>query len=286
MYLVISEKPSVAQSISKVLGATDKKDGYYEGNNYIVSWCIGHLVKTAEPESYDEKYKNWNVLPVIPSIWKYSVVENTKKQFNVIKKLMSDSRVTTIVCATDAGREGELIFRHVYTMAGCRKPFKRLWISSLEDNSIRQGFEDLKDGSEYDNLYKSALCRERADWLIGINATRYFTNAAHKLLTIGRVQTPTLSMIVDRANEKANFVKQKYYTVDIDCGDFTATSKRIDDTEAAKTITAHCNVAVVASVLQTEKSQHPPKLYDLTTLQRDAIWLHRTTNFGERTTLV
>lgn len=271
-HLVIAEKPSVAAVIAKVLGSNQKQNGYYKGNGYIVSWCIGHLVSLAPPESYGEKYKNWNELPVIPQSWNYELKENTKKQFFILEKLMFSDEVDYIVCATDAGREGELIFRHVYNYAGCKKPFKRLWISSLEENSVRQGFQNLKDSTVYDNLYKSALCRERADWLVGINATRLITRLydSTDVLSIGRVQTPTLSLIVERDNEIANFQKEKYYTVVINCGEFKATSDKINDISEAKNFCKNCKQAKVSAVNKEVKTIKPPKLYDLTTLQREA----------------
>lgn len=276
MKLVIAEKPSVAQSIAKVLGATTKKDGYYEGNNYSVSWCVGHLVALAPPESYNELYKKWDIssLPIIPQNWEYTIKEATKTQFNVLKKLMADSNITSVVCATDAGREGELIFRHTYNKACCNKPVERLWISSLEDSAIKSGFENLKSGSEYDNLYKSALCRERADWLVGMNFTRLFTKVynSNKPLNIGRVQTPTLAMIVERDEQINSFKKEKYYKVELDCGDFKAISDKIVKKINADDLATACNnkQAYVTSVVKEEKKVSAPKLYDLTTLQRDA----------------
>lgn len=274
MKLVIAEKPSVAQTIAKFLGATNRKDGYVQGGDYIVSWCVGHLVGLSSPESYDEKYKTWNfnTLPIIPEQWKFSINAATKKQFGVLKALMADKNVDEIICATDAGREGECIFRYVYNMAGCRKQFKRLWTSSLEESAIRDGFRNLKNGREYDNLYAAGLCRAKADWLVGMNGTRLFSIRYNSRLNIGRVQTPTLAMIVQRDYDVSNFVKQKYYTVELDCGTFTASSERIDDESKAHSITEACNGknAVVASVKKEIKSVNPPKLYDLTTLQREA----------------
>ncbi|MCC8097056.1 MAG: DNA topoisomerase 3 [Eubacterium sp.] len=274
MKLVIAEKPSVAQSIAKVIGANEKKDGYLQGNGYIVSWCIGHLVGLAEPDSYGDEYKSWSKLPILPEKWNYVVNESTKKQFNILKNLMKHATVESIICATDAGREGELIFRHVYNMAGCKKPFERLWISSLEDSAIAEGFENLKAGTEYDNLYASALCRERADWLVGMNMTRFFSTLYNstKPLSIGRVQTPTLSMIASRDNEISSFVKKKYYTVLINCGEFTAESDKTDNIQSAQELAKKCSVsrAVVKEINKEQKRTSPPKLYDLTTLQRDA----------------
>ena len=200
MILVIAEKPSVAQSIAKVLGATSRKDGYMEGGNYIVSWCFGHLVELADASSYDERYAKWRYddLPIVPESWMFEVTQNKAQQFKVLSSLMKDKRVTELVCATDAGREGELIFRLVYDKAGCTKPFKRLWISSLEDSAIREGFNHLRDSKEYDRLYEAALSRSKADWIVGINGTRLFTTLYHKKLVVGRVQTPTLAMLVER----------------------------------------------------------------------------------------
>jgi DNA topoisomerase-3 len=270
--LVITEKPSVAQSIAKVLGVNHKSDGYLENNEYIISWCIGHLVELDKPVSYGEQYKSWANLPIIPTNWHYSVKPAVEKQYKILQKLMSDKRVDSIVCATDAGREGELIFRHVYNMSGCKKPFLRLWISSMEDSAILNGFANLKQGTDYDNLYNSALCRERADWLVGMNATRFYTNLYGSLLNIGRVQTPTLAMIVQRDYNIQNFVKEKYYTVEIDCGTFKASSQKIADTSQAEALKNACqgNTATVTEIKTEAKCTNPPKLYDLTTLQRDA----------------
>ena len=198
--LVLAEKPSVAQSIAKVLGAAKREDGYLEGNGYVVSWCVGHLVELAQPEAYDAKYSKWAYadLPIFPMNWQYEVSAGTKKQFGILKKLMAREDVASLVCATDAGREGELIFRLVYHKAGCRKPFERLWISSMEDVAIKEGFENLRSGTEYDALYEAALCRERADWIVGINATRLFSTLYGQTLNVGRVMTPTLAMAVMR----------------------------------------------------------------------------------------
>lgn len=274
MQLVIAEKPSVAQTIAKVIGATERKDGYIQGGGYIVSWCVGHLAALVNPESYDEKYKVWSfeTLPIIPDTWKFGILPSTKKQFYVLKDLMFRSDVDELVCATDAGREGEAIFRYVYNLTGCKKPFKRLWTSSLEESAIRDGFNNLKNGREYDNLYEAGLCRAKADWLVGMNGTRLFSVRYNSKLNIGRVQTPTLAMIVQRDYEVSHFVKQKYFTVELDCGTFIASSERIDDESKAKSIADVCSGknAVVASVKKEVKSVNPPKLYDLTTLQREA----------------
>ena len=275
MELVIAEKPSVAQSIAAVLGATQRKDGYLEGNDYLVSWCVGHLVELAQPESYEEAWKKWSYesLPIIPQEWQHEVKCDTKAQYQILKKLMHDDRVDAVVCATDAGREGELIFRLTYNMAGCRKPMKRLWISSMEESAIRDGFHNLRPGSDYDNLYHSALCRQEADWLVGINGTRLFTVLyGGKALKVGRVQTPTLAMLVDRESKIMNFKKEAYYMAHIMGNGLDAVSEHISDKTEADRIAETCEngQALVTSVVKEEKWVAPPKLYDLTTLQRDA----------------
>ncbi len=275
MQLVITEKPSVARSISEVIGATEIGDGYMEGNGYVVSWCVGHLVELAQPESYGEQWKKWTYesLPVKPEKWQYEVKPDTKAQYDVLCQLMHRKDVTATICATDAGREGELIFRLVYEMAGCDKPIKRLWISSMEESAIREGFENLQPGSDYDNLYHSALCRQEADWLVGINGTRLFTVLyGGKVLKVGRVQTPTLAMLVDREAKIMNFQKEKYYMAHILMDGMDAATGRIDDKEKADEIVGACRngQALTTSVVKEEKTVMPPKLYDLTTLQRDA----------------
>ena len=275
MELVIAEKPSVAQSIAAVLGATQRKDGYLEGNEYLVSWCVGHLVELAQPESYEEAWKKWSYesLPIIPQEWQHEVKSDTKAQYQILKKLMHDDRVDAVVCATDAGREGELIFRLVYEQAGCSKPMKRLWISSMEESAIRDGFHNLRPGSDYDNLYHSALCRQEADWLVGINGTRLFTVLyGGKALKVGRVQTPTLAMLVDRESKIMNFKKEAYYMAHIMGNGLDAVSEHISDKTEAERIAGACEngQALVTSVVKEEKWVAPPKLYDLTTLQRDA----------------
>lgn len=275
MELVIAEKPSVAQGIAAVLGATQRKDGYLEGNDYLVSWCVGHLVELVQPESYEEAWKKWSYdnLPIIPQEWQHEVKSDTKAQYQILKKLMHDDRVDAVVCATDAGREGELIFRLTYNMAGCRKPMKRLWISSMEESAIRDGFHNLRPGSDYDNLYKSALCRQEADWLVGINGTRLFTVLyGGKALKVGRVQTPTLAMLVDRESKIMNFKKEAYYMAHIMENGLDAVSEHISDKTEAERIAGACEngQALVTSVIKEEKWVAPPKLYDLTTLQRDA----------------
>ena len=274
MILVIAEKPSVAQSIAKVLGATSRRDGYLEGNNYIVSWCVGHLVELADASSYDERYAKWRYedLPIVPEEWLYEVPKDKAQQFKVLRDLMKDKRVTELVCATDAGREGELIFRLVYNKAGCTKPFKRLWISSLEDSAIREGFAHLRDSREFDRLYEAALCRSKADWIVGINDTRLFTTLYHKKLVVGRVQTPTLAMLAERDGKISTFKKEKYFNVHVSGGNLTADMEKVKTEDEAKTIAAACDKkqAVVSSVKRETKTVNPPKLYDLTTLQREA----------------
>ena len=273
--LVITEKPSVAKQVSDVLGVTERKDGYIEGNGYIISWCIGHLVELAQPEVYKEEWKKWDYesLPIIPKQWKYDVKENTRKQYNILCSLLNRNDVVTVICATDAGREGELIFRLVYGMAGCRKPVERLWISSLEESAIKEGFNNLKPGSAYDSLYHSALCRQEADWLVGINATRLFTVLyGGRLLKAGRVQTPTLAMVTGREDEIKNFKKEKYFIVHITCNGIDAVTEKTGNREEAEKTAACCRDgrAVVTSVTKEEKTLMPPELYDLTSLQRDA----------------
>ena len=274
MILVIAEKPSVAQSIAKVLGATSRKDGCMEGNNYIVSWCVGHLVGLADASSYDERYAKWRYddLPIVPEQWCFEVPKDKAQQFRILRDLMKDKRVTELVCATDAGREGELIFRLVYNKAGCTKPFKRLWISSLEDAAIREGFNHLKDSKEYDRLYEAALSRSKADWIVGINGTRLFTTLYNKKLVVGRVQTPTLAMLVDRDGKISTFKKEKYFNAHIHADGLTADMEKIKTEDEANVIVAACDKkqAVVSSLKRETKTLNPPKLYDLTTLQREA----------------
>lgn len=272
--LIITEKNSVAQNIADALGITEKKNGYMEGNGYIISWCVGHLVELAEPASYGEKFEKWNYesLPIIPKNWNYEVKKDTKKQFDILVSLMNRSDVDSLVCATDAGREGELIFRLVYEMSGCRKTFERLWISSMEEKSIREGFSQLRPGTDYDDLYSSALCRQQADWLVGINGTRLFTVLYRsKVLKVGRVQTPTLAMIVNRESEIMNFKKEPYYSVGLQMGNIVATSAKCKDRQEAQALMNKCcEEAFVASCESVEKTKNPPTLYDLNTLQIDA----------------
>ena len=275
MQLVIAEKPSVAKSIAHVIGATVRKDGYLEGNGYLVSWCVGHLVELVQPDVYSDEWKKWKYesLPMIPDVWQHEVKKDTVAQYKVVKELMHETRVDSVVCATDAGREGELIFRLVYEQAGCNKPMKRLWISSMEESAIRDGFANLKPGRDYDHLYHSALCRQQADWLVGLNGTRLFTVLyGGKTLKVGRVQTPTLAMLVERENSIMNFKKEQYYMAHILCGGVDAVTGRIDNKTEAEKIAGAClnGQALVTSVVKEEKAVAPPKLYDLTTLQRDA----------------
>ena len=272
--LVIAEKPSVARSIAAVIGASEKQTGYWQGGGYLVSWCIGHLVSFAEAGQYDEKYCKWRYedLPILPQPWQFIVPDEKKQQFEVLRALLNRPDVDSVTAATDAGREGELIFRFVYQMAGCTKPVKRLWVSSMEDAAIREGFANLRPDSDYDALYQSALCRAKADWLVGINATRLFSVLYHKTLTVGRVQTPTLKMLVDRDAKILRFQKEKYYTVGIHSGSLKADSGCIADAETANSLKEKCTsaVAVCTSVKREKKTEQPPKLYDLTTLQREA----------------
>ena len=274
--LVITEKPSVAQAYAKVLGATSRQDSYLEGGGYLVSWCVGHLVELAPPNLYDEKYVKWSVadLPILPEKWQHLVSASTKRQFGVLKKLMHREDVESIVCATDAGREGELIFRLVYQQAGCKKPVSRLWLSSMEDAAIREGFARLKPSTEYDALYNAALCRERADWMVGINATRLFSCLYGHPLAVGRVMTPTLAMTVVREAAISAFVPEKFYTVALALAEgSTASSKRFSQKADAEALLSACRKeasTAVQKVERKEKAENPPLLYDLTTLQRDA----------------
>lgn len=274
MKLVIAEKPSVAMSLSKVVGAFKRNDGYMEGNNYIVSWCLGHLVGFCDASEYDTRYKKWcyDDLPIVPKEWKTRILSGTKKQFSILKKLMHRRDVTEVIAATDAGREGELIFRLVYEEAGCKKPVKRLWISSMEESSIREGFRKMKDGSYYDDLYKSARCRAQADWLVGINASRLFSVLYNHNLKVGRVQTPTLAMIVERNQKVTGFKKEKYYETHLTCGDLHAVSEKFTSKDEADKLAELCQgkMCQVITDEEEEKTVQPPLLYDLTTLQRDA----------------
>ena len=273
--LIITEKPSVARTISKVLGATTRRDGYLEGGGYLISWCVGHLVELAPPGVYDPCLERWDRadLPILPERWQYLVSSSTKKQFDVLCKLMHRADVDRIVCATDAGREGELIFRLVYHQCNCRKPVSRLWISSMEDAAIREGFANLKPSTEYDSLYKAALCRERADWLVGINATRLFSCLHGVTLNVGRVMTPTLAMTVEREAAIDAFRPEPFYTVFLKMEGYMASSERFKEKAQAEKLLAECrksSQALVQKSERREKSERPPALYDLTTLQRDA----------------
>ena len=274
--MIVAEKPSVAMSYAKVLGATSRQDGYLEGNGYLVSWCVGHLVELAPPNVYDAKYVKWSIadLPILPQKWQYLVSASTKKQFGILQKLMHRPDVKSVICATDAGREGELIFRLVYEQAGCKKPVSRLWLSSMEENAIREGFAHLKPSTEYDALYNAALCRERADWMVGINASRLFSCLYGQPLAVGRVMTPVLAMTVVREAAIAAFTPEKFYTVDLELtSGCTASSRRIPEKSVAENLMEACRkemVATIQRITRKEKSENPPPLYDLTTLQRDA----------------
>ena len=274
--LVVAEKPSVGAAYAKVLGATNRQDGYWEGNGYLVSWCVGHLVELAPPNVYDAKYVKWSIadLPILPEKWQYLVSTSTKKQFGILQKVMNRPDVDSIVCATDAGREGELIFRLVYQQAGCKKPFSRLWLSSMEENAIREGFAHLKPSTEYDALYNAALCRERADWMVGINASRLFSCLYGQPLAVGRVMTPVLAMTVVREAAIAAFVPEKFYTVALTLADDgSASSKRFAQKMDAERLLSKCRKeerVTVQKMKRKEKYESPPPLYDLTALQRDA----------------
>ena len=272
--LIIAEKPSVAATIAAALGAKEKKDGYIAGNGCLVSWCVGHLVQLAEAAAYGEQYKKWSYdsLPILPQEWQYAVTSDKGKQFKILKDLMHRADVSEVVNACDAGREGELIFRFVYDVAGCKKPMRRLWISSMEESAIKAGFASLKDGKEYDPLYSSALCRAKADWIIGINMTRLFSCLYGKTLNVGRVQTPTLKMLVDRDAAITTFKKEKYYHVRLSLSGVEAASAKIHAAEEAGNLKAACEAAqaVCTSVTREKKTVAPPKLFDLTSLQREA----------------
>ena len=274
MKLVICEKPSVGAAVAAALGVTGRKDGYIEGNGYLISWCIGHLVGLAEAAAYGEQYTKWSYdsLPILPQEWQYTVAADKGKQFKILKDLMHRADVSEVVNACDAGREGELIFRFVYHQAGCKKPFTRLWISSMENEAIRSGFDNLKDGREYDALYHSALCRAKADWLIGINATRLFSCLYGKTLNVGRVQTPTLKMLVDRDAAITGFQKETYYHVRLTLPGAEAASAKICAADEASRLKAACeaSAAVCTSLVKEKKTAAPPKLFDLTSLQREA----------------
>ena len=274
MKLVIAEKPSVAKSIASALGATSRADGFYEGNGLIVSWCVGHLVSPMDAASYDERFKKWRYddLPILPEPFRYVLAPGKENAYHNLRTLMNRSDVETIVNACDAGREGELIFRLVYGMTGCNKPVERLWISSMEDSAIREGFNDLRPGSDYDALYHSALCRQKADWLVGINATRLFSVLYHRTLNVGRVQTPTLAMLVERDGKISMFKKEKFHHVKMDLNGVEVLSECFQHLSQAQSALASCSESpvVCTSVVREQKKEKPPKLYDLTALQRDA----------------
>ena len=274
MRLVIAEKPSVAQSIGAVLGANSRKDGYMEGSGYIVTWCVGHLLELAPAHLYDEKHTRWQYkdLPILPQDWKYIISKGKEKQMKIIGQLMKRAEVKEIIAATDSGREGELIFRLVYEKLRCKKPIKRLWISSMEESAIAKGFENLRNGTDYELLYQSALCRAKADWIVGINATRLFSVLYGQTLNVGRVMTPTLAMIVERQVNISEFKAEPFYIVELHCGDFILSSEKIKDKEIAETLCKSCDGQSIAieKVEEKEKTEKPPKLYDLTTLQREA----------------
>ena len=274
MKLVIAEKPSVAASLSAVIGASARKDGYFEGNGWRVSWCVGHLAGLADADAYNPDYAKWRYddLPILPVDWQMVVGKDKKKQFDVLKKLLNAPDVTEVVNACDSGREGELIFRSVYELAGCQKPMKRLWISSMEDSAIRDGFANLRPGADYDGLYEAALCRAKADWLVGINATRLFSVLYHRTLNIGRVMSPTLALIVQREAEIDSFKPVPFYTVQLELPGLAVSGERMKDKAAAEQLRKSCQGAsvVVKQVERKDKSEKPPALYDLTTLQRDA----------------
>ena len=274
MKLVICEKPSVAKAVASALGVTSRADGWFEGNGLIVSWCVGHLMSPMDAAGYDPAYKKWKYddLPILPEPFRYVLAKGKEDAFQNLKRLMERPDVTELVNACDAGREGELIFRLVYEAAGCSKPFSRLWISSMEDAAIREGFADLRPGGDYDPLYQSALCRQKADWLIGINASRLFSVLYHRTLNVGRVQTPTLAMLVDRDSRITLFRKEKYHHVRLALDGAEAVSEKITALEEAETLRAACAGASVACTFVTheKKKEAPPKLYDLTTLQREA----------------
>ena len=274
MKLVIAEKPSVAKSLAAVLGATSRKDGYLEGGGWLVSWCLGHLAGLADAATYNPDYAKWRYddLPILPESWRFTIAKDKRDQFDVLRTLLRREDVTEVVNACDAGREGELIFRTVYEMAGCTKPMKRLWISSMEDSAIREGFENLRPGADYDGLHQAALCRAKADWLVGINATRLFSVLYHRTLNIGRVMSPTLALIVQREAEIDTFKPVPFYTVTLELPGFTVSGERMADKAAAQQLKTACQgaAATVKKVERKDKSEKPPALYDLTTLQRDA----------------
>ena len=274
MKLIIAEKPSVAKSIASALGASSRVDGYYEGNGLFVSWCVGHLVSPMDAAGYDERLKKWRYddLPILPEPFRYVLIPGKEDAYQNLCSLMNRADVDSIVNACDAGREGELIFRLIYGMTGCSKPVERLWISSMEDSAIREGFRDLRPGSDYDALYNSAMCRQKADWLVGINATRLFSVLYHRTLNVGRVQTPTLAMLVERDGKISMFKKEKFHHVKLDLNGVEVLSERFRDLSQAQSALVSCSESpvVCTAVTKEQKKENPPKLYDLTTLQREA----------------
>ena len=274
MKLVVTEKPSVAKTYAAALGITCRRDGYFEGKDYLVSWCIGHLAGLADAEIYDSRFKQWELsqLPIIPEPWRLVVSPDKQKQFRVLKELMARPDISTVINACDAGREGELIFRNVFRLSGCKKPIQRLWLSSMEESAIRDGFTRLREGTEYERLYQAALCRAKADWLVGINMTRFFTLLYHRKLKVGRVMSPTLSMLVQRESELRSFVPEPFFTVQLDLGGFSAVSARFSSKADAASILGDCagKAVQVRSVEQVKKVESPPALFDLTSLQREA----------------
>ena len=274
MQLIICEKPSVGMTISSALGIETKKDGYMESEDFLVSWCIGHLAELSEPSCYGKCYEKWSLeaLPILPKTWQLTISKDKEKQFSVLKALLFRKDVTEVINSCDAGREGELIFRFVMEKTGCKKPVKRLWISSMEESAIRKGFENLKDGADYDSLYRSSLCRAKADWIVGINATRLFSLLYNHTLNVGRVQSPTLKMLVDRSEAIMSFKKEKYYHVCLALGDAEAVSEKFSDKETAEKIATSCKgkTAVCTSITSEKKEALPPKLFDFTALQKEA----------------
>ena len=274
MFLVLGEKPSVAQALAEVLGAKKRADGYLEGEDCIVSWCLGHLAEYAAPEVYDERYKKWEFadLPILPKAWELRIAKDKKEQFDVLKELLNRKDLEYVVNACDAGREGELIFKRVYDLSKSSLPVKRLWISSMEEQAICDGFSNLKNGKEYERLCEAAVCRAKADWLVGMNATRAFTTTYYKRMVVGRVQTPTLAMLVERQKKVENFEKEAYYQVELPVLDFFVTSEKMKKEEEADALVKMCegNPIHILKVERKQKKTNPPKLYDLTTLQREA----------------
>ena len=284
--LVVTEKPSAAMNIAAALGVKGRKDGCMEGNGWLISWCVGHLAELAEPAVYDPRYGKWRRedLPILPESWRFTISGKTRDQFDTLRELLRREDVSEVVNACDAGREGESIFRTVYYLAGCTKPIKRLWISSMEDAAIREGFANLRPGGDYDGLHQAALCRSKADWLVGINATRLFSVLYGRTLNIGRVVSPTLALIVQREAEITAFEPVPFYTVELDCGGVALAGERLGDKSTAQSVAAACKggTAIVQTVERKEKSEKAPALYDLTALQREA---NRTLGYTAQATL-